>query len=118
VEDIMFGKAIRAALASLFFATAAHAGAGAGEVETRVRHVRASDLDLRSPVDRKVLDRRVGWAVMDVCPQPASPELAELMARAACRRKALRATREQVAALVTKAGDRRGTAVLAQADVR
>jgi UrcA family protein len=118
----MRNKAIRLAIASVFFVITCTGASAAPtskvEAEARVKHVKTTDLDLSKPADRKMLDHRIAWAMMDVCPLNFGPSLGEMMRAGACRRKALRGTQPQVAALIDNAKGVKNATALASADVR
>jgi UrcA family protein len=118
----MRNKAIAMAIASVSFVITCNAANAAPtpkiEAEARVKHVKTTDLDLSKPADRKLLNRRIAWAMMDVCPLNFGPSLGEMMRAGACRRKALRGTQPQVAALVDKAKGVANATALASANVR
>jgi UrcA family protein len=68
--------------------------------ETRSVRVAYADLDLSNDAGRSALERRVGNAVKQVCPdRPSPPELTKLKIYKTCVAKAWESVRPQLASL-------------------
>jgi UrcA family protein len=84
---LMTGSAL--ATAALFFASAPARSAQISAATEVVQVIPTADLDLGSAAGRKVLDRRIGRAVIDLCGQAADVDLAGRNAVRKCRADAL-----------------------------